>query len=187
MGGLHELRAAIAAHYNRLYRQDGKKQYTAANVSVAGGGRGVLARLFAALSGRVGYRVPDYAAYQDLFESALGRVTPVHVKTAEEDNFAITGAALRKAASAPEGQRLDGLLISNPCNPTGDVVSGKKLAESVAPRRVPCVMVRAVRQVAWLTPCRTCQVLRHRPRHAVPHSGGRVLQPLHLQGVGRTG
>src|SRR5215470_9319252 len=49
--GTRELREAIARHYNRLYRVGKRSQYTAENVSVASGGRLVLARLFSALGG----------------------------------------------------------------------------------------------------------------------------------------
>ena len=67
IGGSSELREAVAAHYNRLYRQGKSSQYTADNVSVAAGGRLVLSRVFAALdAGRLGYQIPDYTAYEDM-------------------------------------------------------------------------------------------------------------------------
>ena len=44
--GIPELREAVAAHYNRLYRRGQASQYTAENVSVASGGRLALSRVF---------------------------------------------------------------------------------------------------------------------------------------------
>jgi len=44
VAGLWELREAIAAHYNRIYRRGLPSQYSAENVSVSGGGRASLTR-----------------------------------------------------------------------------------------------------------------------------------------------
>jgi len=128
--GIPELREAIATHYNRLYRR-GKKQYTADNVAVAGGGRGVLARLFAALQGRVGYRVPDYTAYTDLFNYSCDRVTPVYMPTLAENGFHVLPEDLRREAEGKgdSGRKLDAMFMSNPCNPTGEIVQGRQLQE----------------------------------------------------------
>ncbi len=49
IGGTDEMRTAIAEHYNRLFREGKPSKYTAANVSVAAGGRLMLTRVFAAL------------------------------------------------------------------------------------------------------------------------------------------
>ena len=58
LGGIQELKEAIAAHYNRLYRAGKASKYTADNVSVSSGGRLALSRIFAALNkGEVGYQV----------------------------------------------------------------------------------------------------------------------------------
>lgn len=58
LGGTPELKAAIADHYNRLYRVGLPSQYTQHNVSVSSGGRLALSRIFAALdTGAVGYQV----------------------------------------------------------------------------------------------------------------------------------
>src|SRR2546429_1480165 len=48
VAGILELREAIAALYNQLYRRGLKSQYTAENVSVSGGGRAALTRAAAA-------------------------------------------------------------------------------------------------------------------------------------------
>ena len=123
--GIDELREAVAAHYNRLYRQGMASQYTAANVSVASGGRLALTRAAAAL-GRinVGHQLPDYTAYEDMFNYHLGRVTPVELWGVEEQGFAVPVADL---AAAVERHDLGAFIFSNPCNPTGAVVRGDEL------------------------------------------------------------
>ena len=131
--GTNELREAVAAHYNRLYRGGQRSQYTAANVAVAAGGRLALTRAMAALApGRIGYQNPDYTAYQDMFELHLGRVEPVAVESGAADGFAIPSGRLRDTI---ERERLDAFLLSNPCNPTGVVIEGDELAAYVRTAR----------------------------------------------------
>jgi len=50
INGTDEMRQAVADHYNRCYRRD-KKQYTAANVGIAQGGRLMLSRVLGAEQG----------------------------------------------------------------------------------------------------------------------------------------
>ena len=77
IGGTEELRSVIAAHYNRLYRTGKSSKYTAANISVASGGRLALTRIFAALGDlNIGYQVPDYTAYEDMMNLHLQRILP---------------------------------------------------------------------------------------------------------------
>src|SRR6185436_8530886 len=67
--GLMELREAIAALYNRLYRKGLPSQYTAENVSVSGGGRAALTRAAASLGHiNLGHFLPDYTAYEELLD-----------------------------------------------------------------------------------------------------------------------
>jgi len=80
--GIDELREAVAEHYNRIYRRGMKSRYTAENVCIAGGGRLALTRAMAALDGVVtGYQLPDYTAYEDMFNLHLGRLQTVAVPT----------------------------------------------------------------------------------------------------------
>ncbi|MEE9312486.1 MAG: pyridoxal phosphate-dependent aminotransferase [Planctomycetota bacterium] len=139
INGTTELCEAIAAHYNRLYRQ-GKSQYTSANVSVASGGRLVLTRIFAALkAGAIGYQVPDYTAYEDMFNYNMPRITPTLIETKAEDGFSVLAATLREKVAEHD---LNAYLLSNPCNPTGSVVQGDELAEycNIA-RDTGCAMI----------------------------------------------
>src|SRR5712671_1629334 len=97
LGGTPELREAIAAHYNRLYRKGKRSQYTAANVCVAQGGRLALTRIFAALGeGQDGFQLP-----------------------------------VERIESEIDEKGLSAFLVSNPCNPTGNVIQGRDLAALV--------------------------------------------------------
>jgi len=130
VAGTRELREAIAAHYNRLFRQGKKSQYTWENVSVASGGRLMLSRIFAGLgAGNLGYQVPDYTAYEDMIAYHQHRFTPVPLFAREEDGFALPPARLAREV---EDHRLDSFVVSNPCNPTGCVIRGAALSDYVA-------------------------------------------------------
>jgi len=124
LGGTLELRTAIAEHYNRLYRRGAATQYGPRNVAVAQGGRLALSRAMAALAaGSVGYQVPDYTAYQDMFELHLSRLVPRLLPTREADGHRFDLALFEREARAG----LSALLLSNPCNPTGQVLRGEEL------------------------------------------------------------
>src|SRR5207344_3453012 len=133
LGGTEELRAAIAAHYNRLYRVGKKSQYKSSNVCVAQGGRLALTRAFAALGHvNVGYQIPDYTAYEDMFDLHLARLTPIPIRAREEDGFLVPAARL---AHEIEDRGLGAFVISNPCNPTGNLLQGAELAALVSTTR----------------------------------------------------
>lgn len=137
--GIPELQAAVAAHYNRLYRQGRSSQYTAANVAIAAGGRLALSRCGVALDRcRLGYFTPDYTAYEDLL-TTFGRVDPVWIELSAADGFRIDPAALDERV-VRDG--IGVLLVSNPCNPTGVVVQGEELEAWVAmARRRSCTLL----------------------------------------------
>lgn len=133
LGGTDELRGAVATHYNRLYRA-GRPPYTAANVCVAQGGRLTLTRVMAALDrGNIGYLLPDYTAYEDMFETHLSRLTPVPIRSRAEEGFTFSAARL---LAAIDTQGLAALVLSNPCNPTGNVIQGAELQQLVDGARV---------------------------------------------------
>ena len=130
--GIPEYRQAIADHYNRLYRSSHSSKYTIDNVAVAPGGRAALTRIGAALNRiRLGYFTPDYTAYEDLF-ATFGRIKPVHIELKAARGFRIDPGLLDAIV---QRETLKALLISNPCNPTGVVISGNVLAEWV---RIAC-------------------------------------------------
>src|SRR3954463_3868471 len=69
VGGLAELREAVAGLYNRLYRKGLASQYTAENVCISGGGRAALTRAAASLGSiNLGHFIPDYTAYEELLD-----------------------------------------------------------------------------------------------------------------------
>lgn len=126
VGGIDDLRERIADHYNRLFRQGKASQYRKENVGIAAGGRLMLTRFAAALGPhRLGHVVPDYTAYEDLLDYHRHRVTPVAVETTPEMNFHIPAD---RFDTIVRDNRLQSFLISNPCNPTGNVVEGEDLA-----------------------------------------------------------
>jgi aspartate/methionine/tyrosine aminotransferase len=127
--GITELREAGAAHDNRLFRKGKASQYTAANVAIASGGRLALTRAAAALGAiEVGYQLPDYTAYEDMFNLHLARLHPVALRGDPERGFAVSVETLERAARE---QGLGAFLFSNPCNPTGALVEGDELARYV--------------------------------------------------------
>ena len=129
LGGTEELRTAVAAHVNRLFRRGKASQYTARNVAVAQGGRLALSRALAALGPlNVGYQLPDYTAYEDMLDLHLARLSPIPLRAAAAEGFALTPAQIERAV---DEQGLAALVLSNPCNPTGRVLQGEDLARIV--------------------------------------------------------
>ena len=139
VGGLESLRAAVAAYYNRVYRQGKKSQYSAANVSIAPGGRAALTRA-AATIGKVnlGHFLPDYTAYEELLD-VFGEFTSIPILLDPKEGYRFSASDLRREI---EGRGVSAILLSNPCNPTGKVVAGEDLADwlSVA-RELTCGMI----------------------------------------------
>lgn len=140
INGMQELREAIAAHYNRLYRVGKTSKYTADNVSVASGGRLMLSRVFASLGKiNLGYQIPDYTAYQEQLEYHEYRFKPVLMVAEMENDFRISPAQLERAINR---QGLGAFVASNPCNPTGQVMAGAELKGWVdISRETQCVLV----------------------------------------------
>ncbi len=140
IGGTDALREAVAAHYNRLYRQGMASQYGPENVSVAAGGRLCLSRVFAILgSVRVGYQVPDYTAYEDMLDYHRYRIEPVALLTDSECGFIVTADRLKNAVAS---QELRAFILSNPCNPTGQVVRDDELARYLeVARKGDCTLI----------------------------------------------
>lgn len=125
LSGSQQLREAIAEHYNRIYRKKADSKYTADNVSVCMGGRLALTRVFAAFGKiRLGYKNPEYTAYQDMMKYHTAKVTSIQIPTSQKNSFDIPASQFKKTI---EKYKLNAYLMSNPCNPTGNVVSGENL------------------------------------------------------------
>jgi aspartate/methionine/tyrosine aminotransferase len=125
VGGNKDLCQAVADLYNTLYRKDKKSKYTRENVSIASGGRLALTRIASALGNvNMGHFIPDYTAYEELL-SVFKAFSPIPILLDAETNYQISPESLTKEIL---GRGLSALLVSNPCNPTGQVFEGQKLA-----------------------------------------------------------
>jgi len=137
--GMPELRDAVAALYNARYRQGEASQYTRDNVAISAGGRLALTRLVSTL-GRtnVGHFLPDYTAYEELLD-AFGTFVPIPVQLDPDRHYAFTQAELREEIL---GRGLSTVLLSNPCNPTGKLISGPELQGWVdTSRELGCALI----------------------------------------------
>jgi aspartate/methionine/tyrosine aminotransferase len=125
VAGNQKLREAVAAFYNATYRRGKKSRYTAENVSIASGGRLALTRLASALGNiNMGHFIPDYTAYEELL-SVFKAFTPIPILLRAEHGYKISPADLKEEIL---GRGLSALLVSNPCNPTGQLMEGKELS-----------------------------------------------------------
>lgn len=140
LAGTAALRQAVADYYNRLYRRGCRSKYRVHNVAIAAGGRLALARLIATLGTiRLGYRTPEYAGYEDLLSGHVHRLTPVDIATRSEGGFTLSESQF---ATAVAEHRLDAFLLSNPCNPTGQLLDAEALLKYVAvARRASCALL----------------------------------------------
>ena len=126
--GWKPLRQKVADFYNGLYRKGKKSQYTYENVCLAGGGRAALTRLAASIAPcNIGHFIPDYTAYEELLANFRSFI-PIPILLDHRQGYRITKEAL-ETEIAGRGLRL--VLISNPCNPTGQVVEGQELSDWV--------------------------------------------------------
>jgi aspartate/methionine/tyrosine aminotransferase len=139
VAGIRELRDAIAALYNRLYRRGMPSQYGAENVAVSGGGRTALTRAAASLGHvNLGHFLPDYTAYEELLD-IFKAFTAIPILLEGERGYSFTAEDLRKEIA---GRGLSALLASNPCNPTGKLVQGEELARWVGvARELDCTLL----------------------------------------------
>ncbi|MGE3318654.1 MAG: pyridoxal phosphate-dependent aminotransferase [Candidatus Berkiella sp.] len=118
----------VADLYNTLYRKGKKSQYTWENVSISGGGRVALTRIVAALGNiNMGHFLPDYTAYEELL-SIFKAFIPIPILLSPEFAYKVPIEQIKKEIM---GRGLQALLMSNPCNPTGQVIKGELLNEWV--------------------------------------------------------
>jgi len=122
--GIEPLRARIAGNYREEYGVSVRPE----NVVVTTGSSTafLLAFLAAFEAGdRVGIASPGYPAYRNIL-SALG-VEPVLLPVGPDSRFQPTVEVLRAS-----GQKLDGLIVASPSNPTGSMLSPAELAAVAA-------------------------------------------------------
>jgi N-succinyldiaminopimelate aminotransferase len=139
VAGIPELRAAVAALYNELYRKDKESKYTADNVCICGGGRLSLTRTVAALGEiNLGHFLPDYTAYEELLD-IFRPFTSIPILLEGWEGYTFGPERLEREIT---GRGLSAVLMSNPGNPTGKVIRGRELASWVdAARRVDCTLL----------------------------------------------
>ncbi len=137
--GIPELRQAVAALYNGLFRQGKASQYTEKNVCICGGGRASLTRAVAALGEiNLGHFLPDYTAYEELLDIfKLFSSIPILLDGARGYEFSVDD--LRREIT---GRGLSAVLLSNPNNPTGRVIRDGELERWVATaRELACALL----------------------------------------------
>jgi aspartate/methionine/tyrosine aminotransferase len=137
--GLWELREAVAALYNTLYRRGMKSQYRAENVCICGGGRSSLTRAVAALGQvNLGHFLPDYTAYEELLD-IFKLFTSIPILLDPASGYRFAAEELRREVL---GKGLSAVLLSNPNNPTGHTLQGDELAQWVAAaRELQCTLL----------------------------------------------
>jgi hypothetical protein len=137
--GLPELREAVANLYNARYRKGMASQYTAENVAISPGGRAGLTRIAASLGNiHLGHLLPDYTAYEELLDIFRAFV-PIPIVLGKEDGFRLSADRLRKAIV---GGGLGSVLLSNPCNPTGQLIFGDEMRKWVdTARSLSCTLI----------------------------------------------
>jgi aspartate aminotransferase len=121
VGGIPELRAAIA----RRYAERHGLEYSPQQVIVSNGAKHSLHNIFTVLcdpGDEVIIPAPYWVSYAELVKLTGAR--PVIVETCEQDDFKLTPAALRGAATS----KAKILLICSPSNPTGSLYSPAELA-----------------------------------------------------------
>lgn len=132
VAGQRNLRQKVAELYNTLYRQGKKSKYTWENVSISGGGRLALTRVAACLGNiNIGHFLPDYTAYEELL-SIFKAFVPIPILFEADAHYSISAAEIKQKIL---GLGLKAILVSNPCNPTGQVIAGSELQELVCSMR----------------------------------------------------
>jgi aspartate/methionine/tyrosine aminotransferase len=128
VSGEKPLREKIAHFYNTVFRQHKQSKYTWENVSVCGGCRLGLTRLVAALGNiNMGHFLPDYTAYEELL-SIFKSFIPIPILLDATQEYRKSNAIIEDEI---KGRGLRALLMSNPCNPTGQVTWGEELNDLI--------------------------------------------------------
>src|SRR5690606_34619890 len=109
------------------------------NVAIAAGGRTALTRLATAMGPvHLGHLLPDYTAYEELLD-AFRRFVPIPILLQRDEGFRLTPGRFREIGS---GTGLGALLLSNPSDPTGQLIAGEDLRRLVGvSRELGCALV----------------------------------------------
>jgi aspartate/methionine/tyrosine aminotransferase len=120
--GLLELRESICAHYRQRY----KVKITADQIIVTSGTSPAMLLIFGALleaEDEVIISDPHYACYPNFIRFVEGM--PVRIPVAEEDGFQFRPEAIRRKMTP----RTRAIFINSPANPTGNLLSRKRMSE----------------------------------------------------------
>lgn len=124
--GMKELRQKVADYYNVYYRKGKDSQYTYENVSICAGGRLALTRVCAVLGDiNLGHFIPDYTAYEELL-GLYKAFTPVPLFLDPLSQYQLEASELKEEIYK---RGIGALLLSNPCNPTGRLISNGLLKD----------------------------------------------------------
>ena len=139
IAGLTALREVVARYYNRFYRQEKQSQYTYRNVCICPGGRAALSRIAACLGAiNIGHFLPDYTAYEELLTIFRGFI-PIPTPLESRNGYQFSVSRLKKEITS---HGLSALLLSNPRNPTGQLIAGDELsAWARTAHRFGCTMI----------------------------------------------
>ncbi|GEM09852.1 aminotransferase, classes I and II [Rhodotorula toruloides] len=136
--GMRELREAVAKYYNETYRKGKPSQYTADNVCIVPGGRAGLTRVAAVVGDVfVCYSIPEYTSYDQLL-SSFKRLVPIPTTLKEEDAYHLN---VENLAEMIHNMGITCVFLSNPHNPTGQVIYGDELKRMVEMARKGTTMV----------------------------------------------
>ena len=150
--GLFSLRQRIASHYAETYGVSVDPQRVAITTGSSGGFVMAFLALFDA-GARVAVSAPGYPAYRNIFK-ALG-VETVEVRVDARNRFAMTAAALEDIHAT---QKLDGVLVMSPANPTGamqDADSLRGIAGFCAARGVKFISDEIYHGLTYERPAQT--------------------------------
>lgn len=122
--GLPELRRRIAAHYQRT---QGVEIDPSRVVVTTGSSTGFILAFAACfeVGARVGLAQPGYPAYPSILRS-LG-IEPVSIPVGPDSRYQPTVEVLERC-----GQKLDGLIVASPSNPTGTIMAPDELQRLAA-------------------------------------------------------
>jgi aspartate/methionine/tyrosine aminotransferase len=123
--GLRGLREAIARHYQRAYQI---AIDPARIVVTTGSSSGFILSFLAAFDAgeRVALAAPSYPAYRNIL-GALD-LTPIELPAGPAEHYQPTLDLLRGPSEHIASERIDGLIIASPANPTGSMIDPATLA-----------------------------------------------------------
>ena len=139
VAGMQELREAVAALYNARFREGKSSKYTAENVAISPGGRSGLTRIAAGVDHvNLGHFLPDYTAYEELLD-LFREFIPIPLILKPEFGFRPEPDLIEEQIM---GMGLAAILLSNPCNPTGQLLERRALERWVkAARDLQCALI----------------------------------------------